>query len=73
MAVKTYMVVKCGEEWRVLTRERTIGHYKHQEFATALAVNLAREAINAGHQVDFFVQTPDGEMAPQEPRFCFSP
>ena len=61
-AVLRYAVLQSGEEWRIFCQRRRMGHFQTRDLALAAGSRLAREAHEAGHEVEFLVQEPSGEL-----------
>ena len=57
-----YAVLQSGEEWRIFCQRRRMGHFPTREHAMLVGSRLAREAHDAGHDVEFLVQEPAGEL-----------
>ncbi len=70
MRLMRYAVLKCGEEWRVVSGRRKIGHFPDHETAMLTASGLCREAEKAGCQVELLTQNPSGELVPGLPSAC---
>lgn len=56
MAKLRYTVLRFEEEWKVVSGQRRMGHFATRGLAVNAAARLAREAIIAGHEVEFLVQ-----------------
>jgi hypothetical protein len=61
-SVKQYAVLQSGDEWQIVCQRGRMGHFKTRDLARTAGLRLAREAFVAGHQVEFLVQTPSGEL-----------
>lgn len=62
MAKLSYAVLQIGDEWRVVSGRRRMGHFSSKTLAIAAGVRLAREAMATGHQVEFLVQDQCGYL-----------
>ncbi|OYX33072.1 MAG: hypothetical protein B7Y99_07760 [Caulobacterales bacterium 32-69-10] len=56
MAKLKYAIMRFGDEWKVVSGERRIGHFATMALAVNAGARLAREAMAAGHEVEFMVQ-----------------
>lgn len=56
MAKLRYAVLRFADEWKVVSGQRRMGHFATRELAVNAGARLAREAIAAGHEVEFLVQ-----------------
>ena len=65
-----YAVLRCGDEWKIVSGERKIGHFVDREAATLAASGLCREAMKAGHTVELLTQNPSGELVPGVSSAC---
>lgn len=61
-AKRRYAVLLCGTEWRVVSGRGRIGHFEVWDEAFAFCARLSREAVEAGHEVEFLVQSDSGEL-----------
>jgi hypothetical protein len=64
--VLRYAVLQSGDEWRIFCQRRRMGHFQTRDLALAAGSRLAREAHDAGHDVEFLVQEPSGELLRQD-------
>jgi hypothetical protein len=60
--VLRYAVIVCGSEWRVLSGRSQIGRYASRAGAMAVAVNLTRQALEAGHAAELYAQDEGGDF-----------
>ena len=65
-----YAVMRFGEDWKIVSGSRRIGHYATQDLALSAGARLAMEAVDAGHEVEFLVQQPGGELVRSDPDLC---
>lgn len=63
-ALRRYAVIRCGEEWRIVSGRGRIGHFDDWNDAFAFCEKLARETVAAGHRVELLVQSESGELLP---------
>jgi hypothetical protein len=56
MAKLSYAVLMIGDEWKVVSGARRMGHFATKALAVNAGTRLAREAMAAGHEVEFLVQ-----------------
>ncbi len=66
MGAIRYAVLQIGDEWRVVCERRRIGRFIDRDSAVSIGAGLAREALAAGHVVEFMVQGPCGELFAQQ-------
>ena len=57
-----YAVMKCGDEWKVVSGRRRIGHFADAHAANSAASGLCRQALDAGHTVEMLFHHPGGEL-----------
>lgn len=60
MATIRYAVLRVADEWRIVCERRHIGHFPSRPSAIHTGAMLAREAVSAGHAVEFLVQDHAG-------------
>ncbi len=56
MAKLRYAVLRFADEWKVVSGQRRMGHFASKTLAMNAGARLAREAMAAGHEVEFLVQ-----------------
>ena len=56
MAKLKYAIIRFEDEWKVVSGQRRIGHFASMALAVDAGARLAREAMAAGHEVEFMVQ-----------------
>ena len=57
-----YAVLLCGSDWRVVSRQRQLGHFSTRAAAFQCALRLAREANAAGRIVELIHAEVGGEL-----------
>jgi hypothetical protein len=65
MPTISYAVVRSGEEWRILTAKRLLGHYNTVERALLVGARLTRQALDAGHPAELLLENPAGLLVRQ--------
>jgi hypothetical protein len=62
MSVMRFAIMQLGQEWKVVSSRRTLGHFADYESAFAVGASLVQEAKDCGHTVEFLVQAKSGEV-----------
>ena len=60
----TYAIIHDEDSWRIVSGRRRIGRFARWRDAAEAAVNLAREAARADHEVEVLIQDRAGELWP---------
>jgi len=71
MSMFRYAILQFGPSWKLVGERRRVGQFATLQEASQVGANLAREAVNAGHDVELLVQGPFGELTSQ--RFAARP
>ncbi|HTK35007.1 MAG TPA: hypothetical protein VL358_06920 [Caulobacteraceae bacterium] len=66
MPVFRYAVLMFGDEWKIVTAQRRIGHFRSRQLALQAGARLAREAASIGHEVELLVQDSFGGLLSQD-------
>jgi len=63
MSTLRYAILQLGPSWKLVSESRRMGQFATLQQASHVGANLAREAVNAGHDVELLVQGPFGEVS----------
>ena len=66
-AKQRYAILRAGSEWQIVCSRRRMGHFQSRELAVEAGARLARQAVEAGHEVELLVQEEAGELVTVEP------
>lgn len=59
-----YAIIRDDDSWRILSGQRRMGRFATWREAAEAAINLAREAARADHEVEVLIQDRAGELWP---------